>query len=70
MILIEGVTIERIAEDYSRFRIQGYAADNTIVAAYLRRLHETVDTPPSLDVVTQRQEDGLTVAAFSISVRK
>lgn len=68
-IEIEGLTVERITENLGYFRIQGYAADNTVVAAYLRELQESVDKP-NLQVVTQREQDGHLVSAFSITVSK
>lgn len=68
-IEIDGLTVERLTEEMGHFRIQGYATDNTIVAAYLRALQETVDRP-NLQVARQREQGGRVVSAFSITVAK
>jgi tetratricopeptide (TPR) repeat protein len=68
-IEIDGLTVERITENLGHFRIQRYAVDNTIVAAYLRELQESVGKP-NLQVVSQREQDGRVVSAFSITVNK
>lgn len=68
-VSVTGLTVERIEDNMSHFKIRGYANDNTAIAAYMRALHEKVNRP-RLQVAEERDIDGQTVAAFTITVAK
>ncbi|MDH3387580.1 MAG: PilN domain-containing protein [Gammaproteobacteria bacterium] len=66
---LDGVTVEQINEDDSRFTIVGFAKDNVRIAACMRLLDKEVGKP-ALNLVQKGHRQEKSVSEFSIAMKK